>query len=285
LVFKLFIPATVDLVSGTFSFEAQQVLGKAVVERVIGLLGTRFRVGPGPGGETALLPINILEMQFRSGPGPLVCAGAGGSAALTELTQRLLGQPAIHPPVTVRVLDFDAVNILSLPGGQILVFSGLLNYAENPEEVSGLLAHSLAHSYISQHTLIKSWVMEKGVSGLIRVFADNGFASDDAVIGRLAELALLNRNRQPVEMEADDIALNILEAAGINARPLADLIDRLPSFAQDLASRVEEVVYRLSVVHSHPSSPERSAMIRARAKQLGPAMSLEQWAELQRICA
>ena len=285
LVFKFFIPATIDLVSRTLPFETQEALGEAVVERVRGLLGARFQSGIGPGGDIVLVPTDNFEIRPRSGLGPLVCAGSGGSAALAELTQRLLDQMAIRLPVRIHVLDFDAVNILPLPGGQILVFSGLFNYAENPEEIAGFLAHNLAHAYTSRQKLIQRWIIEEGVSGLVRVFVGDDLVSDDAVIGQLADLALRTRYSEPVEIETDHIALDLLEAAGINTRSLADFIDRLPILARDLERTVEEVVYRLSVVHIHPPSSERSAVIRGRAKQLGPAMSPGQWADLRRICA
>ena len=40
----------------------------------------------------------------------------------------------------------DEVNAFTIPGGRIFVFSGLLNEADNPEEVAAVLAHEIGHA-------------------------------------------------------------------------------------------------------------------------------------------
>ncbi len=41
-------------------------------------------------------------------------------------------------PVTVRVVDTPVVNAFALPGGQILLFEGLLDFATASEAVAGV---------------------------------------------------------------------------------------------------------------------------------------------------
>ena len=251
LIFRFVIPAAADFVAEIIPPETEQAFGEAVAEQMI----------------------DLLDNRFRGGAGPIECTGAAGTASLAELTRRLADQAASHVPITVRVLDLDVVNAFALPGGQILVFNGLLDYAEGPEEVAGVLAHEMAH-VVRRHP-VQVWVKAAGAGALISLLV--GDVTGGVVIATLAELTLRASYAQPAETEADRIAFDLLAAAGIDARPLADFFDRLPSLGEELEAA-------LSIIATHPPTPERSAMIRAQAKRLGPAMSAEQWAALRRIC-
>ncbi len=50
-----------------------------------------------------------------------------------------------HYPFSVRVIDSKYVNAIALPGGTIVVFSGLLKEVESENELSMILAHELGH--------------------------------------------------------------------------------------------------------------------------------------------
>ncbi|MBH0208142.1 MAG: M48 family metallopeptidase [Nitrospira sp.] len=60
---------------------------------------------------------------------------------------RRLAKPIPDNPYTfnITVVKSDVVNAFALPGGYIVVFTGLMKKAENAEEVAGVLAHELNH--------------------------------------------------------------------------------------------------------------------------------------------
>nr|MBI3612912.1 M48 family metallopeptidase [Nitrospirota bacterium] len=67
-------------------------------------------------------------------------------AALQEITKRLADAASGNPyKFEVTVVRSDIVNAFALPGGYVVVFTGLLKKAESPEEVAGVLAHELNH--------------------------------------------------------------------------------------------------------------------------------------------
>ncbi len=73
------------------------------------------------------------------------CRAPAGRAALAGLAERLVQPMRLPYGINVQVLDDPAVNALAAPGGQVLLFRGLLQAAESPDEVAGVLAHELAH--------------------------------------------------------------------------------------------------------------------------------------------
>lgn len=53
--------------------------------------------------------------------------------------------PQLPGPVSLEIVDTDVVNAAALPGGRVLVFSGLLEQARSENEVAMVLAHELGH--------------------------------------------------------------------------------------------------------------------------------------------
>ena len=67
------------------------------------------------------------------------------------MVARLDADARLPYPLRVSVLDHGMANALAVPGGRILIFRGLLEAADNPEEVAGVLAHEIGH-VAARHT-------------------------------------------------------------------------------------------------------------------------------------
>ena len=75
-----------------------------------------------------------------------VMKGGPAVTALGEMTQRLTEQILNNPyKFEVTVVKSDVVNAFALPGGYVVVFTGLMKKAESGEEVAGVLSHELNH--------------------------------------------------------------------------------------------------------------------------------------------
>ncbi|MBA5872336.1 MAG: M48 family metalloprotease, partial [Nitrospira sp. CR2.1] len=67
-------------------------------------------------------------------------------SAVQEMTQRLTEKIPDNPyKFQVSVVQSPVVNAFALPGGYVVVFTGLMNKAESGEEVAGVLSHELNH--------------------------------------------------------------------------------------------------------------------------------------------
>jgi predicted Zn-dependent protease len=155
------------------------------------------------------------------------------------------------------VLD-PAINAYAVPGGIVVVNSGLLLAADSAEEVAGVLAHEVQH--IERRHSLKAIVHDLGLYALLR-FALGDYGA--GIVGKLARnLGALKFSREQ-ESDADLRGLQTLQKAGISA-------DGLLSFFQKLGAKGDKSIPLLS---THPASSDRLASIKSAAQASGPASS------------
>lgn len=259
------------------------ILGLAAIASVglmlavlIPLLADRLADILPPEGEVALGEATLDRVRSAlddTGLGPLpICEGAAGQAALAALEARLVSET----PVRLQVLDHPMVNAFALPGGLVVLFRGLLDAAESPEEVAAVLAHEIGHVAARDPTRIALRSAGSiGVLGLL--FGD--FAGG-AMVLFLTERIISADYTQAAEAAADAHAHALLIGADLSPEALANLFERLLS---DVGEAPEIVQHFLA----HPSMADRIAAARAAVPdgfQARPALSSEDWAALQDIC-
>jgi Zn-dependent protease with chaperone function len=201
------------------------------------------------------------------------CETAAGRAALDRLVARLAGGVDLATPLTVRVLDVPVANAFALPGGQILLLSGLVAEARDPGEVAGVLAHEIGH--VAHRHPLELVIEQIGAATLLSYLI--GDVSGGTIIVAGTQLLLISSYSRDAERAADAMTVEILNAAGIAAGPVAALFERLA----DEQARTEEA---LAMFSSHPLSRERAQAIRRASTGSGAAMSEDDWRALRAIC-
>ena len=212
--------------------------------------------------------------------GARICDAEAGTRALERLTDRLWS--GLDRPVSfdVRVIEHPMVNAMAIPGGHVVVFSGLLHKAEAPEELAGVLAHEVGH-VAHRH----------GMQALVRHFALSfvitAFTGNDWGLGSAAQLLIQFAHSREAESEADMTALAILDRAGIPPSGLAGFFARM-----EKAERNSDGFLRY--MSTHPPTAERIAALEAasprpapqarNARAPEPALSAGDWASLKAIC-
>ncbi len=200
-----------------------------------------------------------------------ICEAAAGRAALDRLVARL-GSAVDSPYVyKVVVVDLDVTNAFALPGGHVVIFDGLLEFAEAPEEVAGVLAHEMGH-VIHRHST-QSMVRQLGLS-LIFDFLMGGGGSIGAELGSL--VLALSYSRE-AELQADGTGIEILQEAGL--RPIG-----LAAFFKRLQSDTGDVTGPFQILSTHPSFAARLDRLKGVEDEGEAAMSRGDWAALQAIC-
>jgi len=131
-------------------------------------------------------------------------------------------QPALWE---VRVFDDPQANAFALPGNKIGVYTGILDYAVNQDQLAAIMGHELAH-VIAEHgneRVSNSIVAETGLSIANAILGGSELSSDNkALIGAGLGLgvqygALLPFSRTH-ESEADLIGLDLMASAGFDPR-------------------------------------------------------------------
>src|SRR5215472_4894969 len=77
------------------------------------------------------------EVKFIDSPVP--------AEFINRLAQNLARNSDAKVPITAKVIDSPEVNAFALPGGFLYVNTGLILKAETEAELSGALAHEIAH--------------------------------------------------------------------------------------------------------------------------------------------
>lgn len=194
------------------------------------------------------------------------CAAPAGQAALEDLTARLSRAAGMSAVPEIIVVDRREVNAFAVPGGRLVVLRGLIDRAENAEEVAGVIAHEIGHLH-HNHPL-RGLMRALGLGMLASVLTGG---SDIAALGAtLLSLA----NSRAFEAEADAEATRILMAAGIGTTGLHRFFARADNGSLPDAARY---------LMSHPPHAERRAAI-PEHPGTRPALSADEWAALRRIC-
>lgn len=214
-----------------------------------------------------------LGMQLETFMAEMYCDDAEAKAALLALGARLSAANDLEVPVSIRILRSPVPNAFALPGGLVVVSTGLLHEAQSEGEVAGVVGHEISHvterhvlaGLIRESLLMALWSFTVGdYAGLMAVdptsayrVANLGFSRDD-------------------EREADSGAVRMLHAAGLSHAGLADFFERLADM-----NEVE-----LDWLSTHPDSRERAKALRRvpDVSQTKPLLSDAQWHALAHAC-
>jgi predicted Zn-dependent protease len=177
-------------------------------------------------------------------------------AAVQEITQRLAGQLPNNPyKFEITVVRNDVVNAFALPGGSVLVFTGLLKKAESPDEVAGVLGHELNHVLL-RHGLERI-VKTLGIVAVVTIVVGDqqGLVGLAKQLG--IELVTLKFGREQ-ETEADLQGLRLLHQAKISTDGMIRFFERLS----------ESDKLQVEMLSTHPMSAARAERLKAEAASL-----------------
>jgi Zn-dependent protease with chaperone function len=208
---------------------------------------------------------------------PNYCANPEGARALSKLTTQLEMEAGVHVPLNVQVLEHKMTNAFALPGGQIVITSGLLALADTPEEVAGVLAHEIGH--VAHRDPTRLTLRSAGVAGILGVFLGD-FTGAGATVA-LSEALLSTGYQREAEAAADEFAFELMMRQGLPTTPFA-------SFFLKLGEQSGETPTLLTHLASHPDLKRRAAKATT-ADTIGentfePALSDQQWVALRGIC-
>ena len=141
--------------------------------------------------------------------------------SVTEVVRRIYSriQPGVGKtpyPIEIYVIDSPTINAMCLPGGLIIVYTGLLRRLEAPEELAAILAHESAHAVHrdSMHALEREL-------GIAAIFTLAGGRSD-ALLNRLVRRLIGSGFSRQQESSADTEAERVLGASDIDPGMLAE---------------------------------------------------------------
>mgnify|MGYP000970368131 FL=1 len=214
-------------------------------------------------GETVYQDFLSKETVLKEGP---------AVSAVQEMTQRLTEKIPNNPyKFQISVVQSPVVNAFALPGGYVVVFTGLMTKAESGEEVAGVLSHELNH--VLQRHGMERMVKMLGLSAVVGILLGDqqGLTGLAKQVGM--ELVTLKFGHAQ-ETEADVTGIRLLSDARIAP-------DGMIRFFERLSEKDKE---RVEVFSTHPMSAARAALLKAELAALPkrtPEPFTFQWKTIQ----
>lgn len=186
-------------------------------------------------------------------------ADSAGSVLLTRFFDSL----HIVTPYTIRIalVNDNTVNAFALPGGQLVVYTGLLKKMKSYTELAALLGHEFIH--VEKRHATRSICRSLGSRFFVGLLFGNMGSVVSVAAGHADEIRTLSYSRK-LEQEADLGGLQLLLNRDIDAKGFADLFSHLKEEEAELVLP--------EIISSHPDTDVRAAYIKKAAVGQRPAM-------------
>ncbi len=152
-------------------------------------------------------------------------------------------------------------NAFALPGGHVVVTTRLMELADRPEEIAGVIAHELAH--VTKRHGLRKIISSAGPYLLCRLFMQGGGGLLSVLAGG-SQVLVFQSFSQEYEKEADDVGWQYLVAARIDPRGLPDMLKKLE--AEERRMKLLRLVPQ--AFSSHPATDKRLRRFEAKWKKL-----------------
>ena len=161
----------------------------------------------------------------------------------------------------VHLVADDTVNAFCMPGGKIMMFSGILNIANTEERVAFILGHEMAHALLD-HSRTRASI-ETAKNSIATATYFGSFILDIFGMGAIGDITRAGINAANIgsdflfvkpfgrdqELEADRLGMLIIHWAGYN-------INEIPAFWESMSQKGG---YNFEFFSTHPSDEKRIA--------------------------
>jgi Zn-dependent protease with chaperone function len=196
-----------------------------------------------------------------------------GRAAFDKLMGQMETAAALPIPLKAVVVRKPEANAFALPGGYIYVLQGLIDKAETPDELAGVIAHEIGH--VAHRDGTRTVLQAAGLSVLFGMLLGD-FVGGGAVV-LAAKTILQTSYGREVETAADGYGVTLMRAIDGDARALGRILSRIAGGTHPGPR----------ILRDHPETRDRVVAIEAMAGP-GPGKPLlakSEWAALKTICA
>jgi Zn-dependent protease with chaperone function len=201
------------------------------------------------------------------------CTEPAGRAALMRLVAKLETAAALPVQLSVDVVRRSEPNAFALPGGHVYVYQGLIDAAQVPDELAGVLAHEIGH--VAHRDGTRTVLEAAGLSFMFGMMLGD-FVGGGAVVIAARTVVRSSYSRQ-VEAAADNYSVGLMSKVGGDQRALATILARIASDKNQGPK----------ILSDHPETKDRIVAINALATAgtTTPLLGAADWAALKHICA
>lgn len=199
--------------------------------------------------------VEIGEQSWEEvAPAASHCTDPGPLAYVEELAQPLVDQAHSEFDFHFVVVDSEEINAFALPGGFVTVNMGLLEAAENGEEIAAVLAHEMTH-VTNRHGMRAVLRRVGAVSVVSLVFGGTGLET----VAYAAEGLAGQAHSRSQERDADEGGRELLMSAGVDPIGMATFFERLE---EEYEALPEGMRRGFTLLSTHPDPGERAQTTR-----------------------
>ena len=152
----------------------------------------------------------------------------------------------------VKVIDDDKVNAVSLPGGYIYIYKGLIDRAKSDDEIAGVIGHEVGH--ITAKHAIKRLQALYGYNILMVLSAASGSADLTRGVNAALTTVFLEYSRED-EFMADKLGVKYAKKADFDPSGMARFLKSLHALQE------RESPKALNYWRTHPYIPQRISAV------------------------
>jgi predicted Zn-dependent protease len=157
------------------------------------------------------------------------------------------------------IIDDPTLNAFAIPGGHVVIHSGLILNADRSEEVLGVLAHEIAH--VTHRHSLKQMINSAGLMIILQALLGDA-EGVMALITQHSAFLLQQKYSRNMEGEADDSGLAYLLKAKINPNGLVTFFEKL----QAQSGTMGEIQDSLNLLSTHPKTESRIEALQEKIK-------------------
>nr|WP_315838754.1 M48 family metallopeptidase [Bradyrhizobium prioritasuperba] len=217
---------------------------------------------------------DVAESQVKVVFDGKVCDSPQGQAAFVKLMNTLRGAAGLDLSDASAVLSSSTANAFALPGGKAFLLKGLLEKANDADEIAGVMAHELGH--LAHRDTTRQMISTSGTSFLIGLlFGDITGSSVLIFAGRTVVNASYSRE---AEYDADTFSIDVMHRLGRSPKKMGELLFRITG---------KEGGTGISFLANHPFTEDRLARMTKEDRPVSgpPLLSPQEWTALKAICA
>ena len=199
-----------------------------------------------------------LEKEFK------VVDDAALARRVEKITQRIAAvcdrKELVYITKVVEEKDLKGedpmVNAVSLPGGYIYIFKGLLEYINTDEQLAAVISHEIGH-ITARHSIKR---LQASYGSLAMVVA--AMQANAVLAGGLAMTmeTMLLAYSQDDEIQADNLGIKYMKAAGYDPRGMLVMLENLQAY--DRKQPIRQKMYGRTHPYTHQRIASADRMIK-----------------------
>ena len=173
------------------------------------------------------------------------------SEYINRIGQNLVRNSDAKIPFTIKIIDAEEINALSLPGGFLFINVGLILYADNEAQLAGAMAHEIAHVAARHGTrqATRGAIINYATIPLIFMGGWGGYGARQAA-GLAIPMSFMKFSRT-FEREADYLGLQYLYKTGYDPVEFINLFEKMEALQKKRPSAISRFF------STHPTADDR----------------------------